>query len=86
MSNIEAETVADALVNISTRVGFPKKILSDQGTQFTAVLTQQLWKVCNIKPLLRSPYDPQTNGLCERFNGTLKQMVRTFSDACGDWE
>ena len=86
LSNIEAETVADALVRIFTRVGFPQEILSDQGTQFTAVLTQQLWKVCGIKPLLSSPYHPQTNGLCERFNGTLKQMLRTFTDACRDWE
>ena len=58
ISNIEAETVADALVKIFTRAGFPQEILSDQGTQFTAVLTQQLWKVYNIKPLLISPYHP----------------------------
>lgn len=86
LSNIEAETVAEALVRIFTRVGFPREILSDQGTQFTAAVTQQLWQSCGIKPLFSSPYHPQTNGLCERFNGTLKQMLKAFTDSCPRWE
>ena len=86
LTNIQADTVASALVGIFTRVGFPQEILSDRGTQFTADLTQQLWKVCGIKTLLSSPYHPQTNGLCERFNGTLKQLLRTFTAEYRDWE
>ncbi|XP_040182571.1 uncharacterized protein LOC120915831 [Rana temporaria] len=86
LSNIEAETVAEALVRIFSRVGFPREILSDQGTQFTATVTQQLWQSCGVKPLFSSPYHPQTNGLCERFNGTLKQMLTAFTESCGQWE
>uniref|UniRef100_A0A8C5LYB3 Gypsy retrotransposon integrase-like protein 1 n=1 Tax=Leptobrachium leishanense TaxID=445787 RepID=A0A8C5LYB3_9ANUR len=79
LRDIHAETVAGALLQIFSRVGFPQEILSDQGTQFTAEVTQQLWRLCGIKPLYSSPYHPQTNGLCERFNGTLKQLLRTFT-------
>uniref|UniRef100_A0A8C5QAC5 Gypsy retrotransposon integrase-like protein 1 n=1 Tax=Leptobrachium leishanense TaxID=445787 RepID=A0A8C5QAC5_9ANUR len=84
--DIHAETVAGALLQIFSRVGFPKEILSDQGTQFTAEVTEQLWRLCGIKPLYSSPYHPQTNGLCERFNGTLKQLLRTFTMSHKDWE
>ncbi|XP_040195045.1 uncharacterized protein LOC120928035 [Rana temporaria] len=86
LSNIQADTVADALLRVFTRVGFPQEILSDQGTQFTAELTQQLWRLCGIKPLQSAPYHPQTNGLCERFNGTLKQLLRSFVESRKDWE
>ena len=34
LKNAETETVAEALVNIFSRVGVPTEILSDQGTQF----------------------------------------------------
>uniref|UniRef100_A0A8C5M6R2 Gypsy retrotransposon integrase-like protein 1 n=1 Tax=Leptobrachium leishanense TaxID=445787 RepID=A0A8C5M6R2_9ANUR len=86
LRDIHAETVAGALLQIFSRVGFPQEILSDQGTQFTAEVTQQLWRLCGIKPLYSSPYHPQTNGLCERFNGILKQLLRTFTMSHKDWE
>ena len=86
LTNIHAETVAEALMKILSRVGFPQEIISDRGTQFTAEVTQQLWKICGIKPIVNSAYHPQSNGLCERFNGTLKQMLRTFGEAHKDWE
>uniref|UniRef100_A0A8C5LLD7 Gypsy retrotransposon integrase-like protein 1 n=1 Tax=Leptobrachium leishanense TaxID=445787 RepID=A0A8C5LLD7_9ANUR len=86
LANIQADTVADALLRVFTRVGFPWEILSDQGTQFTAELTQQLWRLCGVKALHSAPYHPQTNGLCERFNGTLKQLIRAFAHESKDWE
>uniref|UniRef100_A0A8C5WHT0 Gypsy retrotransposon integrase-like protein 1 n=1 Tax=Leptobrachium leishanense TaxID=445787 RepID=A0A8C5WHT0_9ANUR len=86
LANIQADTVADALLRVFTRVGFPREILSDQGTQFTAELTQQLWRLCGVRALHSAPYHPQTNGLCERFNGTLKQLIRAFVHESRDWE
>jgi len=34
LKSIEAETVAEELVTMFTRVGIPEEILSDQGSQF----------------------------------------------------
>uniref|UniRef100_A0A8C5MZC9 Integrase catalytic domain-containing protein n=1 Tax=Leptobrachium leishanense TaxID=445787 RepID=A0A8C5MZC9_9ANUR len=86
LANTHADTIADALQWVFTQVGYPKEILSDQGSQFTAELTQQLWCLCGIKALHSALYHPQTNGLCERFNETLKQLLRAFTQDRKDWE
>jgi len=38
LKDTQAETVAEALVNVFTRVGVPKEILSDQGSQFLSAV------------------------------------------------
>ncbi|XP_031756161.1 uncharacterized protein LOC116410219 [Xenopus tropicalis] len=87
LSSIRADKVADALLSIFSRVGFPREMLTDHGTQFMSSLMQSLCKKVQVEHLVASPYHPQTNGLCERFNGTLKQMLRMFVDSQGrDWE
>ncbi|XP_070203545.1 uncharacterized protein [Littorina saxatilis] len=76
LKNIRAETVAEALVEMFTRYGVPKEIVTDQGTQFTGEIMQQLTRLLAMKSLRTSPYHPQTNGLCEKFNSTLKNTLK----------
>lgn len=87
LSCVRADKVADALLGIFTRVGFPAELISDQGPQFVSDLMQALCRKIQMTHIMASPYHPQTNGLCERFNGTLKQMLCTFVHSQGkDWE
>lgn len=74
-----AESVADALIQIFTRVGLPQEILSDQGSNFMSKMMVELCKLLQIKKLASSPYHPETNGLTERFNGTLKGMLKCYA-------
>ncbi|CAM4665883.1 unnamed protein product [Lepidochelys olivacea] len=87
LASIEADTVADALLTIFSRVGFPKEVLTDQGSNFMSALLRCLWEKCGVRHDWASAYHPQSNGLVERFNGTLKMMLKTFMDQHPqDWD
>ncbi|GFO40116.1 gypsy retrotransposon integrase-like protein 1 [Plakobranchus ocellatus] len=87
LKSIDTETVAEALVDIFSRTGIPKKMLTDRGTQFTSELMEEICRLLSVKRLTTSPYHPQCNGLVERFNATLKGMLkRLASDRPKDWD
>ena len=71
LKDIEAETVAEALVTMFTRVGIPEEVLSDQGSQFMSAVTKAVSRLLSLTQLVTTPYHPMCNGLVERFNGTL---------------
>ncbi|XP_075779243.1 uncharacterized protein LOC142827525 [Pelodiscus sinensis] len=75
-----ARAIADELLKVFARVGLPKTILTDQGTNVTSKLITELCRLLNIHSLRTSVYHPQTDGLVERFNRTLKSMLRKFVD------
>ncbi|XP_071490086.1 uncharacterized protein [Diadema antillarum] len=79
LPSVEAEKVADELIKIFSRVGIPDELLTDQGSNFMSLLMKQLCSSLGIKQLRTSPYHPQANGLVERFNGTLKGMLKPYT-------
>ncbi|XP_075768997.1 uncharacterized protein LOC142821566 [Pelodiscus sinensis] len=78
LRNTTARTLAEELFKLFARVGIPKEILTDQGTNVSSRLTAELSRLLNIHPLRMTVYHPQTDGLVERFNQTLKTMLRKF--------
>ena len=58
--------------------GLPEKILIDQGWNFKSQLVADLCKLMGTQKVQTSPYHPQTNGQCERFNSTLINMLGTL--------
>ena len=79
--------MAEELVKLFSRVGIPKEILTDQGTNFTSHLLAELYRLLNIHSIRTTPYHPQTDGLVEWFNGTLKAMLRrTVTQEGKDWD
>ena len=87
MEIVDAESVADELVNMFARVRIPQEILTDQGTNFTSQLLAEIYRLLHVDALRTSPYHPQTDGLVERFNGTLKEMLKKTASADGkDWD
>ena len=71
-----SKAIADALIHYFSRVGIPD--VSDQGSNFMSKLMAQLYEQLGITKIKTSVYHPEANGLVERFNGTLKSMLKKF--------
>ena len=84
LRSIDAEMVAEELMVIFSRVGIPREILTDQGSNFQSQLLRELYRLLHIDALRTSPYHPQTDGLVERFNQSLKG--KTASQEGKDWD
>uniref|UniRef100_K7G546 ribonuclease H n=1 Tax=Pelodiscus sinensis TaxID=13735 RepID=K7G546_PELSI len=87
LRNTLSKTIAKELIQIFSRVGIPKEILTDQGTPFVSKLMKDLCTLLRIRALRTSVYHPQTDGLVERFNRTLKSMLKKVVSRDGkDWD
>ena len=86
LKSIDAEHIAEELVHLFARVCIPEEILTDKGSNFTSQLLTELYKMLNVHPIRTSPYHPQTDGLVERFNQTLKAMLRKAAIERKDWD
>ena len=88
IKNQEAATVAQKLVDeIFCRFSTPEQLHSDQGSQFESQLISEICKIMNINKSHTTPYHPQGDGLVERFNRTLLDMLATTSHKHPlDWE
>ena len=76
LKTIDSKAVAEALFDIFCRLGFPMEVLSDNGSQFTSFMFKEFLNLFSIKQVRSSPYHAQSNGVVERFHGTLKPMLR----------
>ena len=73
--------------NFICHYGFPEKFISDQGRNFESDLIKELCKIAGVKKVHTTPYHPQGNEQCERFNSTLCNMLGTLSEEeKSDWK
>ena len=87
VQGISTEQVAEALCTVFSRVGVPREILSDQESQFVSNVMCEVYRLLSIRHTVSSPYHPETNGLVEKFNGTLKAMMKKLClERPTDWD
>ena len=55
IETIEAEAVAEKLLGIYSRLGFPKEILTDQGSQFVSAIMKEVSRLLSIHRLTTTP-------------------------------
>jgi transposase-like protein len=79
LPNQTAESVAQAFIkNIITRHGVPEKVLTDQGTNVMSNLMASLYKQCGVTGIRMLAYRPQCDGMVERVNRTLADMIASY--------
>jgi hypothetical protein len=79
--------VAEFLYDLVTRYGVAEIVMSDQGREFVNQVNQKLFKLCGTDHRISSAYHPQTNGLDERMNQTLKgALVKFVNENQDDWD
>lgn len=79
LKKIDSASVAEELIKVFARMGFPEEILSDNGSQFTSEMMSEVLRLLSVKAVHTSPYHAQSNGVVERFHGTIKPMLRKLS-------
>ncbi len=77
LPNHKAETVADYIVKCWIAYpGIPVRIHSDNAPKFRGHVNTQLNKMLSMKGTFAMPYRPQSNGLCERMNQTIENIIK----------
>ena len=67
--------------------GVPEALLSDRGTNLLSHLVLDLCRLLGVTKLNTSAYHPQCDGAVERFNRTLKQILRKHAARFGrQWD
>ena len=75
-NNHTMRTTARILYNEFFSVfGFPRRLMSDQASEFTGQVISELCDLLGVTKIRMSPYHPQTNGTIERVHQTLRRMI-----------
>eukprot|EP00731_Ephydatia_muelleri_P024338 Em0016g609a len=81
-----AVRITRELVHIFAGYGIPEIIHSDQGRNFESTIFQQTMAAFGVKKTRTTAYHPQGDGMVERFNRTLLQLLRAYVDQQNEWE
>ena len=82
-----SHTIAGKLVKeFMCRFGIPLDIHTDQGKNFDSQLVHDICKLLQVKKTRSTAYHPESNGLIEKFNQTLGQLIRTHVLENQDWD
>ena len=77
LRSLTARSVCDALLNMFAVTGVASDVVisSDNGSNFTAALTQEVMRRLGISPVFSTPAHPNACGLVERAVGTMKGLI-----------
>ncbi len=85
LKSVTAKSVAEAAIEIFSRMGLPYQVLTYRGPQFIGSLAKHVTSMLGIERLHTTAYHPQTNGVLERLHATLEAMLAKAHAEGMDW-
>jgi transposase InsO family protein len=88
LPSADIEHAKEGFVEIFSRHGAAKQLLTDRGSVFTSRAYTAFLEELGTQALLTSSYRPESNGTIERVHGTLKTMLKTGleSEVGREWD
>ena len=82
-----AEAARVLMEQVVCRHGFMESLISDNGSQYVNEVIAELCAMGRVKHITAPAYHPETNGLTERYNRTLKSMLKMYvREDQTDWD
>ena len=81
-----AARIARQLTKLFATYGQPEILHSDQGRNFKSTVLAQTLEAFGVKKSRTTAYHPQGDGMVERVNWSLLQLLRAYVDKENDWE
>ena len=79
MPDQKAETVMNTFIDSAIlEYGVPERVLTDQSTNFLSQTMDTLYKQLGIERLRTTAYRPCCDGMVERFNRTMADMIANY--------
>lgn len=83
---IDCASLIEPMVRVFSQHGVLRKILTDQGSNFTGKLFSQLCNKLGVTHIESVAYRPQTNGTLERFHRSFKTCLYKHLDWREQWD
>ena len=81
-----AACITGELIKLFSIYGHPEVFHSDQGRNFESSILAQTLEAFGVRKSRTTAYHPQGDGMVERFNRSLLQLLQTYVDKQDDWE
>ena len=84
----EAKEVAKVFFEaVVCKQGVPRTLVTDQGKEFVNKILEGIANLLKMRHVTTTPYHPQANGVIERCNGTVINILRTLiEDNVSIWD
>ena len=73
----KAAIITNELIKVLSRLGVPEILHSDQGCNFESTVLAQTLNAFGLSKSRTTAYHPECDGMVERFNRTLLQLLRS---------
>lgn len=78
MHSVPTQVIVIGLLKVFSWVENPRVVIAEQGTAFKSQLMQEMWSLLRVHLIKTSVFRLQMDGLVDRFNHTLKEMLQKF--------